>query len=301
MILVTGAAGFIGSHVCDGLLAAGLRVRGADNLSFGSLDNLAQARENPAFEFVQADLADAADCARACYGVQAVLHHAARVGVPDSISDPQACERDTAQSTFALLHAAAQGGARRFVLASTAAVYGDAPCPVREDSPCAPLSPYGRFKLAAEVAVANARGIDGVSLRYFNVYGPRQSPASAYAGVITRFAQRLREGKPLTIFGDGRQTRDFIHVSDIVRANIAALRPAPLKGQAINIATSKTVNMLELGSLMAKILGCKPKYEYKPERQGDIHNSWAEVKQAQQVLSFKASVPLAQGLRELLK
>lgn len=298
-ILVTGAAGFIGSHLCDGLLAGGYRVRGVDNLSFGRLDNLADARANPGFEFIQADLADAEQCARVCDGVHAVLHHAARVGVPDSFAHPQDCRRDTAQTTSNLLQAAANAGARRFVLASTAAVYGHAACPVREDSPLEPLSPYGRFKLEAETAVAEA-GIDAVSLRYFNVYGTRQDPRSPYAGVIAVFADRLRHGLPLTIYGAGRQTRDFIHVSDVVQANIAALKAGRLQNQAINIGTGQVTDLLSLAKTIGKIVGREPHFHFEEERKGDIPDSWADVSLADELLDFKATVTLEEGLRAML-
>jgi UDP-glucose 4-epimerase len=300
LILVTGAAGFIGSHVCDGLLAAGYRVRGVDNLSFGRLDNLARARENPDFDFVQAELSDLASCFTVCEEVQAVLHHAARVGVPESFADPDACSRDTVHTTFNLLEAAANAGARRFVLASTAAVYGEAPCPVAEDAPREPFSPYGEFKESAEMAVSIVREVDGVSLRYFNVYGERQDPRSPYAGVIAVFADRLRRGLPLTIYGNGRQTRDFIHVSDIVRANLAALQARSLYGRAINIGTGRGVDLITLARTIGAILGREPQLQFEEEREGDIPNSWADVALAQELLQFKANVTLEQGLRELL-
>ncbi|MCC7509401.1 MAG: NAD-dependent epimerase/dehydratase family protein [Planctomycetes bacterium] len=301
LVLVTGAAGFIGSHLCDGLLAAGLRVRGADNLSFGSRDNLRQALNHPAFELVEAELKDASACASACDGVAAVLHHAARVGVPDSLRDPEACRRDTLATTEHLLRAAAAAGVQRFVLASTAAVYGDATCPVREDAATNPLSPYGEFKLAAEAALRES-GLEGVSLRYFNVYGPRQSPLSPYAGVVTLFADRLRRNQPITIYGDGHQRRDFLHVSDVVRANLAALRCAErLGGRSVNIGSGVGVTMLELAAMLGRALGREPSVQHKPPRAGDIRESWADTTLAQAVLGFTAQRNLSDGLREMLE
>lgn len=297
-VTVTGAAGFIGSHIVDGLLAAGYSVRGVDNLSFGSMDNLAQARQHPNFRFIEFDLKNPAHCLAACNGAHAVLHHAARVGVPDSIADPDASRRDTLDTTTNLLAAARDSAVQRFVLASTAAVYGDAPCPVREDATTRPLSPYGEHKLAAERALAQS-GLIGVSLRYFNVYGPRQGAASPYAGVITRFADSIRRGDELTIFGDGQQRRDFLHVSDVVAANLAALR-APKLPAAVNIGSGVGVSMLHLIKLLAEIRGVIPRVRHRPPRQGDIRDSWADTALAETMIGFRAGKSLEVGLRELL-
>lgn len=298
LVTVTGAAGFIGSHIVDGLLAAGYSVRGVDNLSFGSLDNLAQARQHPNFQFLEFDLKDTAHCLAACNGAHAVLHHAARVGVPDSIADPDASRRDTLDTTTNLLAAARDSSVQRFVLASTAAVYGDAPCPVQEDAPTKPLSPYGEHKLAAERALAQS-GLFGVSLRYFNVYGPRQSAASPYAGVITRFAHSIRRGDELTIFGDGQQRRDFLHVSDVVAANLAALR-APTLPAAVNIGSGAGVSMLALVQRLGEIADAKPRVRHLPPRPGDIRDSWADTSMARATLGFTANKSLDAGLRDLL-
>jgi UDP-glucose 4-epimerase len=300
LILVTGAAGFIGSHLCDGLLAGGYRVRGADNLSSGAAANLAAAREHSQFEFVQAELTSAADCARVCDGAGGVLHHAARVSVPASFADPDASRRDTLHTTRCLIDTARNAGVTRFVLAGTAAVYGDAACPVPEDAPLSPLSPYGEAKRDAEVALLDS-SLDGAALRYFNVYGTRQMAGSPYAGVITVFADRLQRGQPLIIHGDGAQKRDFVHVSDIVRANIAALRhPGPIKGRPINIGTGRAVTMIELAETLGRVLGRKPVIEHTAPREGDIRDSWADVALAREVLGWSAHVSLEQGLRDML-
>ncbi len=301
LILVTGAAGFIGSHLCDGLLAGGYRVRGADNLSSGDAANLAAAGEHPEFEFVQAELTSAAECARVCDGVHAVLHHAARVSVPASFADPDASRRDTLDTTRRLIEVARNAGVARFVLAGTAAVYGDAPCPVPEDAPLRPLSPYGEAKRDAEAALRDS-GLDGATLRYFNVYGARQTAGSPYAGVITVFADRLRRGAPLSIHGDGAQKRDFVHVSDIVRANIAVLRhPARLQGNPINIGTGRAVTMIELAETLGRVLGRTPVLQHTAAREGDIRDSWADVALARETLGWSAQVSLEQGLRDMLE
>jgi UDP-glucose 4-epimerase len=300
LILVTGAAGFIGSHLCDGLLAAGHRVRGVDNLSSGVAANLDAARLHPQFEFVQGELTDASECTRACDGAHAVLHHAARVSVPASFADPGASRRDTLDTTRHLIDAARNAGVARFVLAGTAAVYGDAACPVPEDAPLSPLSPYGEAKRDAEAALRDS-GLDGATLRYFNVYGTRQMAGSPYAGVITVFADRLQRGAPLTIHGDGAQKRDFVHVSDIVGANIAVLRhPSRLHGHPINIGTGRAVTMIELAETLGRVLDREPVLEHTAPREGDIRDSWADVTLALETLRWTAQVSLEQGLRDML-
>lgn len=303
-ILVTGASGFIGSHVCDALLQAGFTVRGADNLSTGHADNLAGARQHPGFELLAGDLAEPEFCAKACAGVSHVLHLAAYASVPGSMHDPARCHRDTVTTTIHLLHAAKACGARRFVLASAAAVYGETPnAPVGEDMALDPLSPYGAAKAAAEMyvrAFAHA-GLDSGSLRLFNVYGARQRPDAAYSGVITLFADRLRRGLPLTVFGDGAHTRDYVHVSDIARAFLRALTcKEPLRGRAFNIGTGQAISLLHLADVLGRVLGVEPVIESRPERPGDIRHSWADTARARRVLGFSAEVDIAAGLQRTL-
>lgn len=303
-ILVTGAAGFIGSHVCDTLLQGGFMVRGADNISTGHADNLSQARQRPAFSLLAGDLAEPEFCAQACAGVRHVLHLAAYASVPGSMRDPARCHRDTVTTTLNLLHAAGHAKAARFVLASAAAVYGETPnAPVGEDMALDPLSPYGAAKAAAEMyvrAFAHA-GLDGGSLRLFNVYGARQRPDAAYSGVITLFADRLRRGLPLTVFGDGAQTRDYVHVSDIARAFLRALTcKEPLRGRAFNIGTGQAISLLHLADVLGRVLGIEPVIESQPERAGDIRHSWADTARARRVLGFSAEVDIASGLQRVL-
>ncbi|MBE7491459.1 MAG: SDR family NAD(P)-dependent oxidoreductase [Planctomycetes bacterium] len=304
LVLVTGAAGFIGSHLCDGLLAAGYRVRGADNLSFGSAENLAHARAQSHFEFHNVDLTDPAACERVCAGAGFVLHHAALASVPTSMADPLRCHRNTLDTTVNVLAAARQAGVRRVVIASSASVYGACPAAlIGEDLPLDPLSPYAAAKAAGEqYARAFARmGLDTVILRYFNVYGPRQRPDSGYSGVISAFAARAAANTPLTVFGDGLQTRDFVHVSDVVRANLAAItRPKPLAGVALNIGTGQSVNLLELARAVGAALGRPVQVRHEPARPGDIRHSCADIARARRVLGFEPQVGLEQGLKELL-
>lgn len=303
-VLVTGAAGFIGSHVCDALLAAGFAVRGADNHSTGFAENLASASRQPGFTLQAGDLAEPAFCEQACRGVQHVLHLAAYASVPGSMHDPARCHRDTVTTTVNLLHAAKLAGAKRFVLASAAAVYGETPsAPVGEEMALDPLSPYGAAKAAAEMyvrAFASA-GLDGGSLRLFNVYGARQRPDAAYSGVITLFADRLRRGQPLAVFGDGAHTRDYIHVSDIARAFLRALNcKEALRGRAFNIGTGQAISLLQLAETMGRVLGAAPVIQTQPERAGDIRHSWADTARARRVLGFSAEVDIAAGLQRTL-
>ena len=303
LVLVTGAAGFIGSHLCDALLAQGYRVRGADR--HANAPNLAAARKHAAFEYVQAELAVEAACARACAGVGFVLHHAALASVPASIKEPLRCHRDTLDTTLGLLVASRAAGVKRFVLASSAAVYGDTPAaPVGEDVACNPLSPYAAAKAAGELYVkAFARmGLDGVSLRYFNVYGPRQRPDSPYSGVITIFASLARASHPVTVFGDGLQTRDFLHVRDVCRANLAAIgHGKPLGGACLNIGTGRSVTLLELARGIGRAAGLHVQIDHKPARAGDIRNSCADVSRAARTLGFRAEVELEQGLATVVQ
>lgn len=289
-VLVTGCHGFIGGHLCDALLACGYRVRGLDRA------DVSDAR----LEIVHGDAADIGVARKAVQGCAAVLHHAAMASVPQSIADPVAAHRDTATTTLNLLAAANDSGAKRFVLASSAAVYGDAvQLPVREDAPLEPKSPYAAAKIASEAYVSafSRLGIDGVSLRYFNVFGPRQSPHSSYAGVITLFLKRVLAGQTLTIFGDGGQTRDFVDVADIVRANLLALEsPSPLNGAAVNVASGRATSLAELVRLTGEVCDKTPLLEFRPERAGDIRDSVADVTRAKNILGFEPQTDLRAGL-----
>lgn len=305
LVLVTGAAGFIGSHLCDGLLAAGYRVRAADNLSAGRLDNLAQARTHDAFEFIEADVAELKACHELCRDVKAVLHQAALASVPASIDDPPRAHRDTATTTLHLLTAALRAGASRFVTASSASCYDErASLPVAEDAPLAPMSPYAAAKICSEfyLKAFAAMGLDGVSLRYFNVYGPRQDPDASYAGVMPAFISRLLAGRQPTIFGDGEQTRDFIFVGDVVRANLAALEAGkPLSGVSINVASGIATSVNQLAKSLAGLCAMDLNPEYLATRAGDFRHSRADVSRAAELLGFRADKPLAEGLEAVVQ
>ncbi len=256
MSLVTGGAGFIGSHIVDRLLADGQQVRVLDNFSTGKRENLpADGR----LEIIEGDISDLKTVEQAMQGVTTVFHQAAIASVPETIKDPLASARVNYVGTVNVLEAARQAGARRVMFACSAAVYGDLPeLPKREDMPVKPLSPYALDKLASEEACRiyhHLYGLETVSLRYFNIFGPRQDPSSPYSGVISIFSASLAAGRQPVIYGDGGQTRDFVFVSDVVEANILAATSKTAPGKAINIGTDSALSINDLLGTICKIHG----------------------------------------------
>lgn len=302
-VLVTGGCGFIGSHLCEALLAAGANVRVLDNLSSGRESNLGDARGG--LELRLGDVRDAEAVRSAMEGVEWVFHEAALVSVADSVARPRACHEINATGTLQVLEAAKAAGARRVVLASTAAVYGNDPVlPKREDFPPRPASPYAAAKSAAEgwmAVYAGLYGLETVILRYFNVYGVRQDPSSPYSGVISRFVEALRAGRRPVVFGDGNQTRDFVAVGDIVRANLlAASQPDAGSGEAFNIGSGEPVSLLTVLGVLGEAAGRVLEPEFRPERAGDIRHSAADIGLARRRLGFEPRIGLGEGLRSLL-
>jgi UDP-glucose 4-epimerase len=295
--VVTGGAGFIGSHLVDTLLAGGRRVRVIDDFSSGSPRRVADSAELMA--------GDVGELAReAVEGATIVYHLAAQVSVPRSVQDPLATHRATESATVAVLDAAERAGVRRVVLASSSAVYGNRPeLPKREEDPPAPASPYAAAKLCSEIYAkhwAVCRRLETVSLRFFNVYGPRQDPQSPYAAAIPIFLSRLLEGRPLPVFGDGRQTRDFIYVDDVVRALVAAGRAPQASGRVFNIAGGTGISLLDLIDTMADLMGVRARIDPLPPRSGDIEHSRADISAAEQDLNFTPWTDLRTGLRETI-
>ncbi len=281
--------------MCRALIRRGCALRAVDNFSSGTRDT--------DFTVLDVDVSDFAAAKRACSGCGAIVHLAAFSSVPRSLADPAGAQRDTEQSTLALLQAAAAHGIKRLVLASSSSVYGDAPRqPVSEDSPAAPKSPYAQAKLASEVHLRQAAPvIDGVSLRFFNLYGPGQLPGSAYAAAIPTFADCLLRNAPITVFGDGSQTRDFLYVTDAVDAIIAALEsPGRFDGAAINVASGQALTITALLDCFAQVEGAKLRVEHAPERRGDIRLSHADISRARDRLGFSPKVALRQGLKNYL-
>jgi UDP-glucose 4-epimerase len=292
LVVVTGGAGFIGSHLVEELLAQGRRVRVVDDFSTGRRPFVAAGAE-----LLEGDVNAVA--AEAVRDASIVFHLAAIPSVPRSIDNPLESHRATAQGTLAVLVAAERAGVKRVVFASSSSVYGDTPLlPKREEMEPLPLSPYAVAKLAGELYArswaAHTR-LETVSLRFFNVYGPRQDPDSPYAAVIPIFLESLRSGRPLPIYGDGEQTRDFTFVSDVVRGLVAAGTAAGISGRVYNVAGGRPVSVVALGRALA---GGSAKFDHRPPRPGDIRDSWADVSAARRDLGFAAAVSLEEGLRQ---
>jgi UDP-glucose 4-epimerase len=298
-VLVTGGAGFIGSHSVDALMASGARVTVLDNFSTGKRTNLP---EHSRLKVIVGDIRDAAAVNAAMVGVTHVLHLAAQVSVPASVKDPLASSQHNVMGFLNVLDAARRAKVSRFVYASSAAVYG-APeeLPLTEESPALPLSPYGLEKYINDQYAAlynKLYGLSTLGLRYFNVYGPRQDPSSAYAGVISRFASALGKDEQLRVFGDGGQTRDFIFVKDVARLNRSALE-SDANG-VCNIATGHSVTLLELIAALAKCAEKTADIRHESPAAGDIRHSSASPRKMLELLAPAAMTPLADGLKQLL-
>lgn len=297
-ILITGGAGFIGSHSVETALAAGHQVRVLDNLHTGSAANLP-----PAAELLQGDVTDPATVAAAVAGCDAILHLAALVSVPQSLAEPEATFRVNTAGTALLLEAARLQGVRRFVIASTCAVYGDLPGHKDEQSPAHPLVPYSASKLMAETwtqLYARAYGLETVVFRYFNVYGPRQRADSPYSGVLARWCAAAAAGQPCILFGDGTQTRDFVSVHDVAAANYLALTGDAFQwGEVYNVGTGHSTSLQEILAALGVAAGRPIPHETYPARPGDLlHSSGSSARL--QALGWRPRVALAPGLAELL-
>jgi len=300
-VLVTGGAGFIGSHSVEALLAAGAHVVVLDDFSTGKRGNLPS--EHPRLEVRTGDIRDAGAVAAALQGATHVLHLAAQVSVRASVDDPVDSSTRNVSGFLTVIDGARRAGVKRVVYASSAAVYGvPAQLPLDEAAPCLPLSPYGLEKLVDDQYAALFSTLYGRSLlglRYFNVYGPRQDPASPYAGVISRFAAQLAAGAPLTVFGDGQQTRDFVFVKDVARANVAALQCD--HGGVVNVGTGERVSLLELIAALGRCAGRTPQVRFDPPAPGDIRDSAMTPARMREVLGFVPSTTLDEGLNALLR
>ncbi|MBI5744757.1 MAG: SDR family oxidoreductase [Elusimicrobia bacterium] len=298
--LVTGGAGFIGSNIVEELLRRGKRVRVFDNFSTGSMDNLAPFKGK--FELVKGDLRNPKDCAKAMKGVTYVSHQAAFRSVPKSVDNPLAAHDNNATGTLNALMAAKAAGVKRFVYAATSSAYGECPIfPQKETLPTAPISPYAVSKLAGEHychVYARTYGLETVALRYFNVFGPRQNPESVYSAVIPRFMELMLKGEPLEIHWDGKQSRDFTYVANVVDGNIrAALAPARVSGLTINVATGTNISLLDIVRELEKITGRKAAKVFSPKRQGDIRKTYSDITRARRELGYRTLVDFPTGLR----
>jgi UDP-glucose 4-epimerase len=298
--LVTGGAGFIGSHLVRALLEQGDFVRVLDNFSTGKRENLAGLQ----VEMLEGDLRDSATVAEAVKGIDFIFHEAAFVSVPQSMGDPLPCFEINQRGTEYLLEAARKAGVKRVVLASSAAVYGDLETmPLEEHFPLRPLSPYAVSKRVDELYAemyTRSFGLEVVALRYFNVYGPRQRPDSMYAAAVPIFTRRLIDGQPITIFGDGGQTRDLVYVGDIVRANLVASEHPAAPGQVFNVCGGNEIRIIDLIEVLMDLFPNAPAPEFAPARAGDIYRSVGSPKKAAELLGYKPQTSLADGLKAVV-
>jgi nucleoside-diphosphate-sugar epimerase len=301
--LVTGGAGFIGSHIAEELVKRGEQVRVIDNLSTGKRENLQHLMSE--IEFIEGDLRDQEATARAVKGVDFVLHQAAIPSVPRSIQDPKGSTENNLNGTLYLLLAARDASVKRVVYASSSSVYGDSPSlPKSEDFSPAPLSPYAASKLAGEYycqVFSQVYGLETVSLRYFNVFGPRQDPLSLYAAVIPTFIASALSKKPLVVYGDGEQTRDFSFVANVVQANLLACEAEGIAGETLNVGGGTQTSLNQLVTELQAIVNTDLTVEYADPRPGDVKHSCASIEKAKRLMRYESVVPFDEGLRRTVE
>lgn len=310
LYLVTGGAGFIGSHIATALVSRGDRVRVLDNLSSGRLENLrelglGEVGSGAPVELLEGELADSAACRRACEGASGVFHQAAQVSVPRSVEDPEASYEINVMGTLRLLEAARAQGVRRVLFAASSAAYGESESlPKIETMPTDPLSPYASGKVAGEQLMkvwGRCYGLETVCLRYFNVFGPRQVDDSPYTGVIAIFVRALLDGRAPTIFGDGEQTRDLTYVANVVEVNLRAMAADGLEpGTVINVGGGERITINQLYDAVAAGLGSDLRPSYAPARTGDVRHSLASIERAKELLGWAPAVDWRVGLAETL-
>lgn len=303
-VLITGIAGFIGSSIARALVNEGATVRGIDNLSSGSLTNLEEIRKQ--IDFRHADVLDGDEVRSAMQGVDYVFHEAAIPSVPKSVNDPVGTNGPNLTGTLTVLEAARQAGVKRLLYAASSAAYGDNPTlPKTEAMLPEPISPYAVQKVAGEHYLSSyyrVYGLETVSLRYFNIFGPRQDPSSQYSGVLARFISLMLAGETPTIYGDGMTSRDFTYIDNVVSANLLAAR-APrenVAGRIFNVATGRRVTLLDAFDEIKRIVGFSGDVKHEPERNGDIKHSGADITLAQQAFDYKVVADLAYGLEQTI-
>lgn len=298
MYLVTGGAGFIGSHIVEKLVTMGEKVRVLDNLSFGNEANFNGVKAK--IEFISGDLLDAAVVSKVMEGVDVVLHQAALRSVPFSVDNPTLVNRINVEGTLNVFTAARDAGVKRVVYASSSSVYGKgAMLPKSEHDPPGPISPYAVSKLAGEYyakVFTELYGLETVGLRYFNVFGPRQDPNSQYAAVIPRFIQWALQGEPLEVHGDGLQSRDFTYIDNVVQANLQAAHSPSVAGGVFNVGEGKSHTLLELADLLEEIVGTKLQLLHMAGRAGDVRYTRAEISESQRCLGYRPQVSFEEGL-----
>ncbi|KMM87048.1 UDP-glucose 4-epimerase [Pseudomonas taetrolens] len=302
-VLITGGAGFIGSNLVDVLLAKGYAVRILDDMSTGKRSNLPM--DNPKLELIEGDVADAALVAKVMDGCSAVVHLAAVASVQASVDDPVRTHQSNFIGTLNVCEAMRKAGIKRVVFASSAAVYGNngEGESIVEDTPKAPLTPYASDKLSSEYYLDFYRrqhGLEPIIFRFFNIYGPRQDPSSPYSGVISIFSERVEKGLPITIFGDGEQTRDFVYVGDLVKILLQAIEAPDVEEGAINVGLNKATSLKHMLEALREVVGQLPVISYVPARPGDIRHSRADNSRLLQRFSLGQTTPMSEGLARLL-
>jgi nucleoside-diphosphate-sugar epimerase len=300
--LVTGGAGFIGSHLAEELVRRGHKVRVADSLVTGKRCNLDHL---PAVEFLHGDLADQDFARRATAGVEFVLHQAALPSVPRSVKDPITSNRANVDATLNVLVAARDAGVKRVVFAGSSSAYGNtSTLPKHEGMPNSPLSPYALQKVVGEQYLqmfTSLYQLETVTIRYFNVFGPRQDPSSPYSGVISLFVTALLENRAPTIYGDGEQTRDFTYVANVVDGVLRACEATGASGQIINVATGHRISLNQLFETMRRLIGADVKPRYTADRAGDVRDSQADLTRAREILGYESIVSFEEGLRRTIE
>jgi UDP-glucose 4-epimerase len=303
--LITGIAGFIGSSIARELLSRGERVRGVDNFATGKVENIAEIRNR--IEFCEADISDLEAMREACAGVDYVLHQAAIPSVPKSVLDPLGSNRANIDGTVSVLVAARDAKVKRVVYAASSSAYGDTPTlPKHEDMRPDPISPYAVAKLASEhymISFYRCYGLESVSLRYFNIFGPRQDPSSPYSGVLAKFTTQMLRGQQPTINGDGEQSRDFTYIDNAVEANLLACTAPAQKaaGQMFNVATGRRVTLNETFKVLQDLTGYKGQPKYGSVREGDVKHSLADISKAKDGLGYQTLVDFEEGLRRTVE
>ena len=301
--LVTGGAGFIGSNICRKLVSEGCFVRVVDNFLTGKRGNLTGVMDR--IDFVEGDMGDAEVARAVVKDVEVVLHQGALPSVPRSVDDPALTHRHCVDATFTLLLAARDAGVKRFVYAASSSAYGDTPTlPKVETMPASPLSPYAAAKLVGEYycsVFSKVFGLETVSLRYFNVFGPYQDPTSQYAAAIPAFVTAILKGRPPTIYGDGEQSRDFTYVDNVVEANLLAARAARTEGQVVNVACGEAVTVNQIVDMINESAGKRVEPEYTDPRPGDVKHSLADITAARKLIGYKPVVAFREGLERAIE
>ncbi len=301
--LVTGGAGFIGSHIVDDLLKKGKEVIVVDNFSTGNRDNLSSVISD--IELVEGDIRDIDLMNELCKKCDYVLHQAALRSVPRSVDDPVSTNDVNINGTLNLLIAAREGGVKKFVYASSSSAYGDTrKLPKEEIQRPLPISPYAVSKLTGEHycrAFSHTFGLETVSLRYFNVFGPRQSPESKYAAVVPIFIKQAMENKPLTVHGDGKQSRDFTYVKNVVNANLLAAEAENISGEVFNIACNNRYSVLDVAREILENTGKEVPFEYQPPRSGDVRHTQADISKAEKLLGYRVEVDFKEGMKKTVE